>query len=336
MNPLLFENRSVSGPQGVGSANFKKFQDLDVTTLTIIAVSNLNININKLFKYLPVTEYILVQKRRGRKKKTEHRDPNEHIQNGSIICLQYGSQVRGTVLKKKSKSKKSKTEKNYFLNSVTVEIVIDKGKMINIKISSNGKFQITGCKDMNHVITGLQYLFHHMYYSQKYTGEDIYKMDGPEPKFIFDIVMKNFDFKLKFGINRYNLDDFITNNTDFISLFEDEDKITYVNIKYKLNNYEDENVTQMTLDYDNLISHTPFCGFNFTSSTTVPYSEFKKLCVDEKVRRTANKKAKYHTFLVFQSGAVIQSGRGPEMEQVYNKFMTTILGNKEKFIEITE
>ena len=46
---------------------------------TFIVMTNLHINIKSLFNYLPITDFVLIPKRRGRKKKCETVDPNKDI-----------------------------------------------------------------------------------------------------------------------------------------------------------------------------------------------------------------------------------------------------------------
>lgn len=47
---------------------FPKFEDIQVSTKTFISMTNLTIDLRKLFDFLPVTDYIVIPKRRGRKK----------------------------------------------------------------------------------------------------------------------------------------------------------------------------------------------------------------------------------------------------------------------------
>ena len=50
---------------------FPEFDDIKVSTKTIIAKTNMTIDLRKLFDYLPITNYIVFPKKRGRKKKIE-------------------------------------------------------------------------------------------------------------------------------------------------------------------------------------------------------------------------------------------------------------------------
>ena len=53
---------------------FPIFEDIKVSTKTFIVMTNMTINIDKLFNFLPITKYILIPTRRGRKTKNEKVD----------------------------------------------------------------------------------------------------------------------------------------------------------------------------------------------------------------------------------------------------------------------
>ena len=199
-------------------------------------------------------------------------------------------------------------------------MLLNSEKMINLKISKD-KFQITGCKHESHYIECIKYLYENILLSQKITGEKLYYLKPGQlyPKIIFNVVMKNIDFKLGFSINRELLDTFIRENTEFISCF-DGSVATGVNIKIKSNIPYETTLKCMEVHDDEIkYSH-------------VDYSEYFTY-FSEKEKKKEAKKKKYHTFLVFCSGSVIQSGSGPEMETVYNNFMSVITRNKSLFEE---
>ena len=132
---------------------FPDFNDIEVSTRTFTAITNLVIDLDELFQLLPITEYIEIPKRRGRKKKEgENINPNKHINPGSIITLKYKDSIRGVSLKKKKAS-----DKKWFRNSFTVVIVLD--KHINFKVCRNGTFQMTGCKTIDHALQCVQYIW---------------------------------------------------------------------------------------------------------------------------------------------------------------------------------
>ena len=112
--------------------NIIKFEDIPASTNTFVVMSNLIIDMNKMFEFLPITDYIIIPKKRGRKKKIQTVDPNKHIKEGSIITIKFGTHIKGVILKKKKKNKNS--DYNYFRNSMTIIMFIE-DKMINFKNS---------------------------------------------------------------------------------------------------------------------------------------------------------------------------------------------------------
>ena len=130
----------------------KDFDSIPISTKTVIVETNLDLDINNLYDNLPISDYTLVPKKRGRRRGGVINDPNEHLEPGSIITLKYQGNHRGVDLKKKKKEIQSK---KYFRNALTVVMKIqnksknnlNEYKLINFKISKNGKFQITGAKN---------------------------------------------------------------------------------------------------------------------------------------------------------------------------------------------
>lgn len=302
--------------------NYTKFDDVPISTQTIISVSNLKFNLNLLYQYLPITDYVILKKKRGRKKKVEVVNPNQNISPGSIISIQNKTNIRGSILKESKKENKT-----YFLNSITIVMVLENGKLINSKISQNGKLQITGCKHINQCIDMIRYLFKHIKEIEIQIGQSMValkygsKSTNRNPTFIFNIVMKNIDFKVNFNINREKLNQFMNENTDFCSLFESSVN-TGVNIKLKSN-----------MSYDNNLDSIEILPDLSIEKNSVPFSTYISY-LDEKEKKKENKKEKYHTFLVFHSGSIIQSGSGPEMNEIYNKFITVLYKYRNEFEEI--
>lgn len=298
------------------------FENVAISTQTIISVSNLKFNLNLMYQYLPITEYIILKKKRGRKKKVEIVNPNINIPPGSIISIQNKTNIRGSILKESKKENKT-----YFLNSITIVMVLENGKLINSKISQNGKLQITGCKNMNHCFEMIRFLFKHIKEIEIQTGQSLFslkygsKSTNRNPTFVFNVVMKNIDFKIKFNINREKLNQYINENTEFCSLFEASVN-TGVNIKIKSNQPYEDNLDSVEILPDLSIQ-----------KTVVPFSSYVSF-LDEKEKKKEKKKEKYHTFLVFHSGSIIQSGSGPEMNTVYNKFFEILTNKKNAFEEI--
>jgi hypothetical protein len=90
---------------------FPEFDDIKVSTKTFIVKTNITINLEKLFNFLPVTDYIMIPKKRGRKKKVEHVNPNKDIADGSIITMKFENNLKGVDLKEKKTQKEQKQQK---------------------------------------------------------------------------------------------------------------------------------------------------------------------------------------------------------------------------------
>ena len=122
--------------------NFPLFENIKVSTKTFIAMTNLIIDLKKLFDFLPITEYKAVPKKRGRKKKTGDIDEVTIIKDGSIVTMKYENKYKGVNLKQKKSHVKKKKSK-WFRNSFTVVIMID-NKPINFKICYLGAHKRRG------------------------------------------------------------------------------------------------------------------------------------------------------------------------------------------------
>ena len=119
----------------MASTGRRNFKEIPISTRTIIVSTNLQLNIDNLYSNLPVTPYKTIEKKRGRKKKNMIAEIVNKVEDGSIVSIKYQGDIRGVELKKKKKSAK------FFRNAVTVVMSIN-GKLINLKISTNGKFQV--------------------------------------------------------------------------------------------------------------------------------------------------------------------------------------------------
>lgn len=299
---------------------FPDFDDIQVSTKTFIVMTNLTIDIRKLFEYLPITPYIVVPKRRGRKKKNASPDPNKDLPNGSIITLDLANDVRGVILKKKKKHD-GKTG-NYFRNSVTVVMIIE-DKKINFKISRNGKFQMTGCKFDEHAELCVKFIWEYI------KDSDVYTIPEKEPFMAtFIPAMRNIDFSVGFLLDREALDRYI--NTEMVdfgfrSLLETSIGYTGVNIKVPVT----KPITDLQLKqlvYDLNVS-------NWKEPTTVPY-QFYLNTLKPKEQQKKIDKDRFITFLVFHSGKIIMSSMCAEFSRdTYYEFIEIIRENRELFEE---
>lgn len=293
------------------SDNYPDFYDNKVSTKTIIAHTNLKLNTQHLFDFLPITEYKFVPKKRGRKKKSELKIPQPILKDGSIITLKNEDKIRGVETKRKKNTKKR--SKTYFRNSLTVVMIID-NKKINFKISKNGKFQITGCKTDLQAESCVKNIWNMIKDSN-----DIYKFekeDGKEGEnlsILFAPAMRNIDFDLGFFIDREKLSRYINDHTTYYSMLEASFGYTGVNIKFPM----EEDITKLKIK--KLILKD-----DIWIETSATYGDYLDT-YDEKERMKKEKKRRFTTFLLFHSGRAIESGlHKTYMEGPYNKFIDII------------
>lgn len=297
------------------SLNFSKFEDISAYTKTFTSLTNITVNLRELYEFLPITPYIVIPKKRGRKKKGEVPVDVNNLKEGSIITLKYKDEFRGVILKPKKKT----TKKKWFGNSFTVVMFLD--KRITFKICQNGTFQMTGCKSDEHAMLCIKYIWNYMKDSNTFT----YNFDNPEDTNLFSLVipsLRNISFYLGFKVDREKLKNYMSHNTKYRSILETSFGSTGVNIKFVLN----EDISKMPIK--KLCSDGEDWVYEDETYQTYldiisPKERDKKLGM---TRRT--------TFLVFHSGKVIMSGLIYEfMEEVYNLFIQIIT---EAFDDIQE
>ena len=290
---------------------FPKFEDIAVSTKTFTVMTNLKIEIKELYEKLPITPYVVVIKKRGRKKKCEQINPNENIPAGSIVTLKCEGDIRGVELKiKKTKNKQGKKNK-WFRNSITVVIILD--KPINFKICRNGTFQMTGCKTHEHAELCIKYIWKYIKdYPELYSFTR--KSVNSTLETIFIPSMRNIDFSLGFLVDREKLNTYMSphsefnytysalhkkhfNDRNFHCLLETSFGYTGVNIKIPLT----ENIS--TMEVKKII----YDDKNGWQENWTTYQEYLDL-LPEKDRESKLADERYNTFLVFQSGKIIHSG----------------------------
>lgn len=233
-------------------------------------------------------------------------------------------------------------ENNYFRNSLTIvminneneELTLKKkdiNKKINLKISTNGKFQITGCKTELQVQQSINFFWDYIK-----TKKNIYNFKNIEDKSlicIFIPAMRNIDFNLGFLINREKLNTFINVTTPYRSLLETSFGYTGVNIKIPITiNFNNFNLLKLIYQTNNQNSEAS--EEDNISKTYIKYINYLNL-KDIKEKEKKMNKIYYNTFLVFHSGKIIMSGINKEyMIKTYYEFMNIIKNNYTQFEEI--
>jgi hypothetical protein len=303
--------------------SIKNFSDIEISTNNVIAITNLKIDLQKFFHYIPITDHVPPQKRRGRKPRINVPAPNHKIAPGSVIFAQIRRDFRGSYVKEKTKNSTT-----FFLHSVTIVLVLHNNKFVNVKVSSNGKLQITGCKCEDHYINTIVAIFELMRVIQVMTGETVYRVAGDDPNkvtAVFNTVMQNMDFNIGFHMHRHKLDRFIKQSTPFHSVFEGSIAGTGVNIKVPAEENVQNELRKMTYDANTFA----------VEKCNVPYSTYCDLLEDKEKRKECGKK-RHHTFLVFSSGSIIMSSRGADMDRVFYSLVQTLLENRAEFEDTSE
>jgi hypothetical protein len=311
--------------------------NLPISTITMIGISNWNLNIKKLYRYLPLTRITLPLRRKikGRRKKFIDEKQKSvtisesYIKPGSIITIKYQGDIKGIDVKQKEGSpyflsERKLTTKPYFPNSLTIAMMLE--KIINIKISNHGKFQMTGCKSIEHAELCIRYLYQHILNIKDKENDECKKpiisiKDNKNPMIIFKPVMINKDFNLGFLIDRKNLDSFINKKTDYFSNMETSTNYTGVNIK-----------VPAKLPEDILLISSTFKDGTW-KNVRISYEEYLSHLTDKDREKELNK-VSYHTFLIFRSGnAICSTPFIDEMRRIFPQFFNLLISNRSSIEE---
>lgn len=323
-------------------------QKEEYSTKTIIVFTNIIINIEKFFNFMPVYD-LAIECKNNRKKRLKDlwhiEDIVDDIPNESIICMKWNNKTRGLVLKTASVvrnfNKNKKKRDKYFLNSVTTNMIFKYkqksgeivNKLINIKITKTGRFQLTGCKDDDLAVRAVQFLLF-MKKSQEWTGEELFtlndkiqnmkiensldevKENGQNNEknvyMILQTVMKNRNVHVGMNINRESLDRIINDNyADYISIFDGTTSGAGVNIKILVDENDEEDLILIGLTQD---------GKEIS----------RRVLEKDEFTQAKSKKSSYHTFLCFKSGSCIHSGKGKHMTATFNKFLELLQEHREE------
>lgn len=298
------------------------FDTIEPYTRTVVVITNWTLNIKRIFDNLPIVDYVVIPKKRGRKSSVLPPDPNQDIPPGSIVSAKYDEQIKGALIKKK---KKGKSDANCMKNSLSMYIKLEE-KLINLKIYDNGKFQLTGCKKVSHAEKSVMYMFSIIRRISQ-LHDDIYDIRPTPtgelyPVAVFKIVMINIKYSIGFEIDREQLDQLMNSNgSEFISHYEPVVGYSGVNIKYSSTNPHEDMLTTIKWKGGRIVK------------TKVSYANYYLGLLSEKDRKKQLRKKHEHTHMAFQSGEVLQSGpRYDEMKESYYKFVNFIHDNK-KLVE---
>lgn len=179
---------------------------LKISTITSILKLSEDINLDKVYKNVPITDY--------------------------VKFIEYGvdNPPKGFSKKLLKKSRKNK-KKKIFYNQVTLHVYHD-DKIMNVKLFNNGKVQITGLKKLDQSLSCMNKLIKYF--------EDIDIFDNNIQILSNESVMVNSDFDIGYPVNREALHRDII-DMDMYSSFE---PCIYpgVNIKYFINTNNDDGI----------------------------------------------------------------------------------------------
>lgn len=277
----------------------KKFEDLKVSTRTIIASADVEFDIDRVFRMVPLTKTSFVFS--GGKQSTVYIDTihyknNIRERNMKDIMVNVGHQKS-------------------FRNALNVVMILDDQKKVNFKVSKNGKFQITGCKELEHANKCV------------FSFIEMIRKSCPDAmqtkKYItvsFEIVMTNVDCGTGYCINRQSLDKIINSSTPYHSLLETSFGYTGVNIKFPLElNWYNMEIPVMIWEPDK------------PKTLKFKNERLSHVSPDKKIKK------KFNTFLVFHSGKFIMSGMKEEtMRDDYYRFINILKNNEGNIKEILD
>ena len=208
------------------------FEDVEITTKTKIINTNWNIDSKRFFEGCKIKEIM----------------PSNDIKtfyglnNGDIVYITLEEKHKGRkpfIVKKQSKS---------FLNSITVIMwvkgkTINESKFVNSKISSSGKFQITGCKKREHAINVAKCIWKVLMRISCESETNIMKLNSTSwenPVAVIRTDLINMDFVVGYKIDRKKVNSYVRSEMpDFISILEISHGYTGVNVKIPAKESED-------------------------------------------------------------------------------------------------
>lgn len=298
----------------------QQFENLKISTSTIVCYTNMIFDIKKLYDKLNV--YTVPDGYETLRKSKLPNIKKIYAPYGEIISVRRGNQFRGLVTKDVSNKKK------FFLNQLTCIISLntgddesemkeikrgDKANNINIFIFKTS-IKIAGCKNDQIGENVIKEVWER--HISKLT--DCYTIvDDEPPNFTFETVMTNVDFLLGFKIDREILNN-IMNSEKYKNVVE-------------LSKFESTSSTSVIIYFHTTVP------IDYYYNKIVWHDEnktFKREKVKNISYRVKKNKKKHTTFLVFQSSKITVSARFfPRLKEDYEKFLKIINENKSSIEE---
>jgi TATA-box binding protein (TBP) (component of TFIID and TFIIIB) len=345
-------------PEGV-TLSFPNFDSIKPYTHTIVACMNVTIDTEKMFYVLPITDYIVVPKRRGRKKKDQPADPNSNIPDGSIITLKMVLLLRGVNLSKKKRTSGTGT-KTYFRNSVTI-VMYSGGKQVNMKVSKNGNVQMTGCRTVEQAHDSVKMLWDYIRghpdiykFDENVTNKSVERVSETKSSAILSKRSKHSRSEIRSSIAEFSRR--VSEDARKTSVKSSHLKVIFVpamrNIFFNMNFFVDriqlDRYFNSSTNYYSLLEPTiGYTGVNikipmisdlqdlvldrfdnidgkWEPLKKIPYGDYIDILTQKEVTKK-QRKQRYSTFLVFHSGKIIMSGmEASYMRDVYYEFLDIV------------
>jgi len=337
------------------------FETLCVSTRTIIASTQVEFNIEEIFQHIDVEENershdvlfpgytfrcVAIYYKHAWKQ-SQKWNPKYHRRGNVVKASKDGVRNKNQDFVSTSTSTSTSTSsstspptllKKSFRNALNIIYEISHTEWdprhVNFKISKNGKFQLTGCKEMMFakicVVDCMERIFTMVPHAILSPTLNTIQKEGLPIS--FQTVMTNVDFHVGYTVNRQQLDHLINHKTPYYSLLETSFGYTGVNIKFPLEN-EWWKVPCPILHWFPLSSVVPVKQLNQKEDTIpdfnpilLPFQEYTKPLyeiISKDVLSRYQRKGRYNTFLVFHSGKVIMSGMFLEtMKCHFGQFFT--------------
>lgn len=331
------------------NTTFPKFEELNVSTMTVMCYSNIAFNTKEIFNNIKVdptdpSNIILKGKKRILESSHEVVSVQQKIRvRGANLgkvykyhcpkCLKYNAKNKpvNTVIqlfrpvkdsdelepyweckdcKTEFPMEQIKTKKiDHFLNQMTIVTTLNTN-IINIMVFKDS-LKIVGCRSVNDAMEVVKFLWAD-YISPIETAYEV-KDENP-PTFLFEQVMTNVGFNIGFDISQRRLNILMNEqHTEKIHMsFFDPAVYVHVSVKMSMDKPEE-------YKFDVL-------RFVDGNAEMVKFKE-------NPFARPKKDKANYNTFIVFSTAETILSGRYlPDMKEKYEYFMKTVFENRD-FVE---
>ena len=246
---------------------------------------------------------------------------------------------------------------NHFLNQITIVFSTGNQPLLNVMMfKDNLKF--AGCKGMDDAVEGMMILWQDYIFSPKevspwfeggaktlaYRPPSLettakspstplwtLKRGAKNPRFVFETVMRNVDFKIGWPIERPALNLLMNDEKYAKHIFMSQYESTgHTNVNVKMYSKKPDNFTYdclvIPLDASTVGGRRPY----FIKLPDIPYKSEKK-------KRKDATTDKYITFIAFSSSEIILSGRyDKNMEEMYNFFVRTVFTHRKNIEEKLE